>query len=414
MECRKGKSLVKGLEKISIVYVTDEKYVMPTCVSMLSVKDNLAKGCMAEAYVICDKVRECLSNSFLKLQDENFRLHIINVENKAYANLAKLCGSYGVNYVTASALFKFNICEILQEEDKVIYLDSDTLVLGNLAELYDIDLEEHYVAAVDDQLDKITDGQSSMAAKADICFGHYFNSGVMLFNLKKMREDKICTKLIDYRKHGKNYFMDQDTFNAVLKNNRKMLPYKYNFMTTCIDHYDVCEISERFFDGHQSSIDECIRCASIIHLTGKYKPWEYNIPWFSALFLKYYNKSPFSKEKIQLKSMTKVLQNAIDVGSKYIFPYEKIEKNEKIILYGAGRIGKMYYRQIMATGYCEIVGWVDSDYKNKNSLVQSPDLIKSTRFSKILIGIGAQHIAEEVEEFLVNKYQIDTKSIIIV
>ena len=64
--------------------------------------------------------------------------------------------------------------------------------------------------------------------------------------------------------------------------------------------------------------------------------------------------------------------------------------------------------------YCEIVGWVDSDYKNKNSLVQSPDLIKSTRFSKILIGIGAQHIAEEVEEFLVNKYQIDTKSIIIV
>ena len=57
---------------------------------------------------------------------------------------------------------------------------------------------------------------------------------------------------------------------------------------------------------------------------------------------------------------------------------------------------------------------LDSDYKNKNSLVQSPDLIKSTRFSKILIGIGAQHIAEEVEEFLVNKYQIDTKSIIIV
>ena len=142
------------VRKISIVYVTDEKYVIPTCVSMLSVKDNLAKGCMAEAYVICDKVRECLSDSFLKLQDENFRLHIINVENKAYSNLAKLCGSYGVNYVTASALFKFNICEILQEEDKVIYLDGDTIVLGNLEELYNIDLEENYVAAVDDQLDK--------------------------------------------------------------------------------------------------------------------------------------------------------------------------------------------------------------------------------------------------------------------
>lgn len=401
-----------GLRKISVVYVTDDKYAMPTCISMLSLKDSLREGCMAKVYVICDKVQKDSVEKILCLNEERFQVEIINVENAAYLKLAESCLSFGTNYVTASALFKFNICNILGKEDKVLYLDGDTLIQGDLEELYGMNLDGDYVAAVDDQLDRVIGGQSQMAAQSDISAGHYFNSGIMLFNLKKMREDDIYTQLMDYRKNGKNYFMDQDTFNAILNGKRKILPYKYNFMTTCIDHYDPCEISERFFDGKQNSVDECINCAVIVHLTGKYKPWEYNMPWFSERFLKYYEESPFSKEKIKLKSITKVLQGVIDDGAKYIFPYEKIEKSERIILYGAGRIGKMYYRQILATGYCEIADWVDADFTNKSASIHSPELIKSTKFSKILIGIASERIAAEVKTKLVESYQIDPQSII--
>lgn len=48
--------------------------------------------------------------------------------------------------------------------------------------------------------------------------------------------------------------------------------------------------------------------------------------------------------------------------NSYIFPFHEVEKGSKIILYGAGRMGKDYYWQIISTGYCEIVGWMDSSF----------------------------------------------------
>lgn len=407
--------------QIGIVYISDEKYAMPTCISMVSLKKNLKPESTAKVYVICDNVRIESQEKFLSLNDERFSVNIIEVDNPSYRELSESCESFEINHVTASALFKLNLCEILKEDDKILYLDGDTLIQGGVEELYNIELDEMYVAAVDDQLDKRIDGKSQMAAQADICAEHYFNSGVMLLNLKRMREDGISGKLMDYRRNGKNYFMDQDAFNAIMGTNRYVLPFQYNFFSVCIEYYDVYEISEQFFDGQQGSIEECIKSAEIVHFAGAYKPWKYNVPWFSANFLKYYEISPYAHEKLRLRSVIKAmqddlkgLQGALADADKYVFPYGKVKKNEKIILYGAGKIGKMYYSQIMATGYCEIVGWVDSNFRNHEKPVESPEIIKNTEFSKILIGIASERIAGEVQAFLVNRYQIDTENIIII
>lgn len=48
--------------------------------------------------------------------------------------------------------------------------------------------------------------------------------------------------------------------------------------------------------------------------------------------------------------------------STYIFPFHEVKKGSKIILYGAGRMGKDYYWQVTATNYCEIAGWMDSSF----------------------------------------------------
>lgn len=412
---------VAGPRQISIVYIADNKYAMPTCVSMLSLKKNIMSESMATVYVICDGVSEDSQDRFLELQDERFTVNIIRVENPAYKELAKSCESFGNNYVTASALFKLSLCEILVEEDRVLYLDGDTLIQGGIEELFFMDIGEKYVAAVDDQLDKVIDGKSQMAAQADICAEHYFNSGVMLLNLKKMREDNVCEKLTDYRRNGKNYFMDQDAFNAVMGKNRCMLPFRYNFFSVCLEYYDLHEISERFFDGKQDSIEECITNADIVHFAGEYKPWRYNVPWFSELFMKYYRQSPYAVEIIILKSVMKAMrddllgmQRALTDAGKYVFPYEKIRRNEKIILYGAGKIGKLYYGQIMETGYCEIVAWVDSNYREHESPVEAPEIINGREFSKVLISIASDRIAREVQMFLVNMYHVDTENIIII
>ena len=95
----------------------------------------------------------------------------------------------GICQATPSALLKFKISEILANYDKIIYLDGDILVQKDLTELYNIDIDGYYVAAVDDT--------GKIYHKKDVYakYPNYFNSGVMLLNLKKCREDNISSKL---------------------------------------------------------------------------------------------------------------------------------------------------------------------------------------------------------------------------
>lgn len=86
------------------------------------------------------------------------------------------------------------------------------------------------------------------------------------------------------------------------------------------------------------------------------------------------------------------------------FPYEIVDKNSKIVLYGAGIIGQYYYSQLKISNYCEIVLWADKNYKkfkeNKELEVYSPDKINSTTFDKVIIATKEEHTANAIKEEL--------------
>lgn len=97
----------------------------------------------------------------------------------------------------------------------------------------------------------------------------------------------------------------------------------------------------------------------------------------------------------------------------HMFPYEKIEKNCRIILYGAGEVGRSYYKQIMKNNYCEILSWVDVRYEKLGKEISSPKEIENLSYDYILIAIldmtMAQNIAKEISE----KYCVDVNKIIV-
>lgn len=140
----------------------------------------------------------------------------------------------------------------------------------------------------------------------------------MLLNLEKMRRDKVTEKLIDYRINRKNYFMDQDALNAVLKKKRSILPYTYNFMSTITDNLDLEGIIEEFKLDNKISLEQFIDSVVIIHLTDVKKPWVYNIPWYTDIFMKYYNISPYKNTKLDLKSPLKVLEDKNQLYKKVL------------------------------------------------------------------------------------------------
>lgn len=400
--------------EICVVYITDENYAMPTYISIMSLQENGGNE-RYKVYILGDDVSEESRKRFEELNTVDFKVVFLTVRNDEYQRLAETCLTVGT-HVSKTALFKFNLPEILTE-DKVLYLDCDVIVNKSISELFRTDISEKYIAAVDDMGDEIRDGQSYLASKIGMSGEHYFNSGVMLLNLKLMREENIPQELLRYRQNEANYFMDQDALNFVLSAKRYFLDRKYNFTSTVVNTYLLEDICDRFCEKHYDTVDSCIRDQVIIHLTDKLKPWVYNVPWFTDLFLKYYNKSAYKDSHLLLKSVTYFYvdrhNRTVEFYEKYIeglrkklsimqwkFPYDKLERGCKIVLYGAGAVGKNLYQQAEYSQYCASVLWVDQNYDTLGEPIKNPKEILHYDYDYILIASTREDVINEVMEKL--------------
>ena len=149
--------------------------------------------------------------------------------------------------------------EILTQYDKVLYLDVDIIVDGNISELWNTNIEEYVVAAVREESVEANEERLGIPKNQK-----YFNAGVLLMNLKKIREEKFFEKIMNYLK--KNYetilYSDQDVLNAVFYNTWLELDEKWNY--------------HNYFVIRRNSKIELINLDTprIIHYTGPIKPWE--------------------------------------------------------------------------------------------------------------------------------------------
>lgn len=409
------------MEKINVAYITDERYAMPTCISVYSLIVNKECNDAFNIFIICNEVSDKAKKRFLMLSNDEVMISLIDAEEehyKHYKSLAQTLIRSSNIHVTASALFKFNLPEILQNVSRVIYIDGDTLIQKSLYDLYNYELSDNYIASVNDMLDEKDNGFSIHAARLGLRRESYFNSGVMLLNLEKMRKDNISRELLEYRENSINYFMDQDALNAVLGEKRVVLPCKYNFLSTVTDNFELEEICEKYLNEKKHNIEECIETAVILHLTDKKKPWVYNMPWYSSIFLDYYNRSPYAEDAINLKSPLKVLCDTINAlrdrmaGMEFVVPYEKIKRSSRLILYGAGKVGKAYYKQLLLTQFCTLVAWVDQQGSQVDSNVCLPREIVYMEYDYLLIAINSKETVSEVRHFLVDECAVDENKIL--
>lgn len=111
------------------------------------------------------------------------------------------------------------------KEDKIIYLDTDTIVKKDISRLWEIDIDDYYAAGCKD-LGVIN--QKSYFPKLDIK-GKYINSGVMLLNLKKIREDNLIPKFFEILNSRELLYPDQDALNLVCTEKLLYIPSIYNY-----------------------------------------------------------------------------------------------------------------------------------------------------------------------------------------
>jgi len=275
-----------------IVLITDENYLRPTIVTITSILMNKHNNTKYKIYVFCNSLSE---KSKKILSSINSCIEIIPFENE----FSEFIGTH--QHVSASALLKFKIADKFPQYDKILYLDTDMIIQHDLSELFDTDINDKYAAVVKDMA-----ATSLKHADKRLNLSNYFNSGMMLLNIKKMREENICEKLIDYKLHKDTQrFMDQDCLNAVFNDDVVFLNCKYNYMPINQTDFTDEQIAD-FYNIPQNLMQNFDSYASVIHLTNKEKPWDYKDVYGNALWAKYYYKSVLKHKKIKYKEKPKI------------------------------------------------------------------------------------------------------------
>lgn len=107
---------------------------------------------------------------------------------------------------------------------------------------------------------------------------------------------------------------------------------------------------------------------------------------------------------IMLAEQRKNIYGDITVIEEYFFPFKEVKGGSKIVLWGAGKIGKVYYHQIERSKYCEIVAWVDKNDTLYDSRVQSTDVVnEDLEFDYIVIAIYSEFEKDKVVSMLLEK-----------
>lgn len=258
---------------INIIFLSDEKYLLPTVVAMRTLTRQADCLRKYHIYLLLDKnAKEKWDTNYSFALPDNIKITIVIPEIQFPTNIDEHV------YVSKMALTKFWFAEILSDVDKALYIDSDVLVTGDLQRLFDVDLESNYVAAVKDMPIYDDDYRQKIGLK------EYFNSGMMLLNLELMRREELSEKLLDIKLHLSNSrYMDQDSFNIAFKDNVKFVSVLYNYIPKDLDDHSWEEFTE-FYDITR----EDLKNVEIVHLSGMIKPWNtvhaYDYEnWFSAL-----------------------------------------------------------------------------------------------------------------------------------
>ena len=261
---------------IPVVFICDNNYAMPTAVAITSLLENKAHTTEYDIVVICNELSQGAEEK-LK-QAGGGALRFLKLSNQFIDAITS------ATYVSPAAIYKFEIPNALPEYNKAIYLDSDVIINSDLTELFNIDTGKNYAGVVKDLYSYISE-HDNIRLNKEI----YFNTGVLLLNLKKMREDNIPQKLFDEKKvnlYAK--YMDQDIFNIVMGDNIKLLSPAYNFMLRNKKDLDL------FSDIYSEQVPSR---PAIIHCTPS-KPWLDNASIHFKLWYKYYKKSPYKREKL--------------------------------------------------------------------------------------------------------------------
>lgn len=275
---------------IPVALISDDNFIMPTCVAITSLIKNKAPDTFYDIFIIMAECQEESEKRIRMLECEGCSLHLIKASLEKYGSIKQLA------HISRACLLKFDLCDLIPEYDKIIYLDGDVIVREDLGQLYHVDLQGSYAAGVK-EMDSMLDDKGNV------------NAGILLFNAKRIRDEKLSVTLRETRiSMGDRGSMDQQTFNIVTGKDYQYLPVKYNCVIgrligkQRIEEYTVERINQLYKTDYKT-MDEVIDDAVIYHFATGNKPWIYTFNPGAKEWYSYYLQSPYKDVPFELRGI---------------------------------------------------------------------------------------------------------------
>ncbi len=258
---------------IPIFFATDDNYARFLNVALESLIENASNDFNYDIYVMNNGLSYPSRKAIKRFEEEGFKIHFVNVDSKLQALKLKLNIR---DYYTITTYYRLLLPELYPNLRKALYLDCDIVIKDDIAKLYNTDINEYLVAAVRDQsVPLIKEFADYVEGALGIRREDYFNAGILLMNLKKMRKEKFLKKAMDLISNFEfKVAQDQDILNVAANGKVKYLPNVWNTMP----------------------LGERIENPSIVHYNLIFKPWKQDNVMYEEYFWEYAKRGELFEE----------------------------------------------------------------------------------------------------------------------
>lgn len=391
---------------IPIIMAADENYAPFLGVTLYSVVKHANTECVYDFTILHRNLGGEFMDRLHKMFDaascgKQTRLSFVNISD--FSNLEE----YESVHLSIATIYRLFIPEILPQYGKTLYLDCDMVVLDDVSKLFEYEMGNSTIAAARDLLNATQ--EKYYEENVRISPKNALNAGVLLINHKRFLEEGIRKKGMqlleeDWRRERKRYlYMDNDILNILCEGSVYYLPMEWN-----LQWWGLFPSKEGIGQYGQSNGEywAALKSPRIIHYSSAKKPWNRPELRLAVEFWQYAKETAFYEE-ILMRGISgqqnhKPRQNPF---ARFVFPFKRIAQNSRVVIYGAGEVGKAFVRQNRVTDYCKIVLWVDKNWeklKNEGYPVSALDCIASTSYDYVVVAIESETMAGHIKENLVS------------
>lgn len=254
---------------IPIFYACDDAFVKYTIVSLHSIIKNASRDYQYKVYILNTNISDDMKKRLFDLGNDNFEISFVDVTENMKAIKKELPIRH---YYSKTTYYRFFIAELFPQYDKALYIDSDTIVLGDISKLYNTNIGECYLGACHEQAMVQVDAYGTYAERVvGVSRHNFFNAGIMLLNCEMFRGKKVLEKFLKLLwEYNFIVTQDEDYLNLICKDHVHWLDQKWN-----------TELQSGFEYKYE------LTSAYILHYIMVNKPWHYYECRCSDIFWSY-------------------------------------------------------------------------------------------------------------------------------